>query len=87
MTQFGGVGRADLLACFALFDNRPENINQIEAISQGYPALIQKPQGISAENEPDRVIINPGKNRHCSGIGGLRNNEITNLKPDMNYLL
>ncbi len=31
MSQFGGVGRADLLACFALFDDRPQNINDIEA--------------------------------------------------------
>lgn len=42
MTQFGGVGRADLLACFALFDDRPENINQIEAnFRKVTPALIQ----------------------------------------------
>jgi predicted Zn-dependent peptidase len=30
MQQFGGVGRADLLACFALFDDNPQAINQIE---------------------------------------------------------
>ncbi len=43
MTQFGGVGRADLLACFALFDNKPENINQIEAnFRKVTPALIQQ---------------------------------------------
>lgn len=43
MTQFGGVGRADLLACFALFDDRPENINDIEAnFRKVTPALIQK---------------------------------------------
>ena len=43
MSQFGGVGRADLLACFALFDDKPENINQIEAnFRKVTPALIQK---------------------------------------------
>jgi zinc protease len=43
MTQFGGVGRADLLACFALFDDRPENINDIETnFRKVTPALIQK---------------------------------------------
>jgi predicted Zn-dependent peptidase len=43
MTQFGGVGRADLLACFALFDDRPANINDIEAnFRKVTPALIQK---------------------------------------------
>ena len=42
MSQFGGVGRADLLACFALFDDKPENINQIEAnFKKVTPALIQ----------------------------------------------
>ncbi len=43
MVQFGGVGRADLLACFALFDDKPENINQIETNFRNVtPALIQK---------------------------------------------
>lgn len=43
LTQFGGFGRADLLASFALFDNRPQNINDIEAnFRKVTPALIQK---------------------------------------------
>ncbi len=43
MTQFGGFGRADLLASFALFDDKPNNINQIEAnFKKVTPALIQK---------------------------------------------
>src|SRR5687768_10274749 len=43
MSQFGGVGKADLLACFALFDDKPENINQIEAnFRKVTPALIQQ---------------------------------------------
>jgi predicted Zn-dependent peptidase len=43
MTQFGGVGRADLLACFALFDDKPSNINEIEAnFRKVTPALIQQ---------------------------------------------
>ena len=43
MTQFGGFGRADLLACFALFDDKPDKINQIEAnFRKVTPALIQK---------------------------------------------
>lgn len=43
LQQFGGVGRADLLACFALFDDRPQNINDIEAnFRKVTPALIQK---------------------------------------------
>ncbi len=43
MTQFGGFGRADLLASFALFDDKPENINMIEEnFRKVTPALIQK---------------------------------------------
>ncbi len=43
MTQFGGFGRADLLASFALFDDKPENINQIEAnFRKVTPELIRK---------------------------------------------
>jgi zinc protease len=63
MTQFGGVGRADLLACFALFDNRPENINQIEAnFRKVTPALIQKTaRDYLRKTNRTVVIINPGK--------------------------
>jgi predicted Zn-dependent peptidase len=63
MTQFGGVGRADLLACFALFDNRPENINQIEAnFRKVTPALIQKTaKDYLRKTNRTVVIINPGK--------------------------
>lgn len=43
MTQLGGFGRADLLASFALFDDKPEEINQLEAnFRKVTPALIQK---------------------------------------------
>ena len=43
LTQFGGFGRADLLASYALFDDKPENINQIEEnFRKVTPALIQK---------------------------------------------
>ena len=43
MTQFGGFGRADLLASYALFDDKPDNINQIETnFKKVTPALIQK---------------------------------------------
>ena len=43
MTQFGGFGRADLLASYALFDDKPDNINQIEAnFRKVTPELIRK---------------------------------------------
>ncbi len=43
LTFAGGYGRADLLACFALFDDKPQKINQLEAeFEKVTPALIQK---------------------------------------------
>ena len=43
MEQFAGFGRANLLASFALFDDEPDRINQLE---QGFarvtPALLQR---------------------------------------------
>ncbi len=43
MEQTGGFGKADLLACFALFDDDPGKINQIEAeFRKITPALIQR---------------------------------------------
>jgi predicted Zn-dependent peptidase len=43
MEQFGGFGKADLLASFALFDDDPARINNIEAeFRKVTPALMQK---------------------------------------------
>jgi predicted Zn-dependent peptidase len=43
MTQFGGFGRANLLACFALFDDNPGRINTLETeFRKVTPELIQK---------------------------------------------
>ena len=43
MTQFGGFGRADLLATFALFDDEPQKINDIEAnFRKVTPKIIQE---------------------------------------------
>lgn len=42
-TQFGGFGRADLLASFALFDDDPGRINQVETeLRKVTPALVQQ---------------------------------------------
>ncbi len=63
LTQFGGFGRADLLASFALFDNDPTKINQIEAnFRKVTPALIQKTakEYLRSTNRTV-VIINPEK--------------------------
>jgi zinc protease len=43
MTQFGGFGRANILACFALFDDDPSKINRLEAnFHRVTPELIQQ---------------------------------------------
>jgi predicted Zn-dependent peptidase len=43
ITRFGGFGRADLLASFALFDDNPARINSLETeFRKVTPELIQK---------------------------------------------
>ena len=43
MTQFGGFGRANLLACFALFDDDPNRINSLDSeFRKVTPELIEK---------------------------------------------
>lgn len=61
LQQFGGVGRADLLATFALFDDKPQNINEIEAnFRKVTPALIQKTaQEYLRSTNRTVVIVNP----------------------------
>src|SRR5579862_7238035 len=43
MSQFGGFGRADLMACYALFDSDPTRINSLEAeFHKVTPQLVQR---------------------------------------------
>jgi zinc protease len=43
MTQFGGFGRANMMACFALFDDDPARINSLEAdFRKVTPELVQR---------------------------------------------
>jgi predicted Zn-dependent peptidase len=43
MTQFAGFGRADMLASFALFDNDPSRINELETqFNSVTPDLIER---------------------------------------------
>lgn len=69
MTQFGGFGRADLLASFALFDDKPENINQIEAnFRKVTPALIQKTaKEYLRKTNRTVVILNVEKTANAAG--------------------
>lgn len=63
MSQFGGFGRADLLASYALFDDKPESINQIEAnFRKITPAMIQKTaKEYFQKKNRTVVILNPEK--------------------------
>jgi zinc protease len=63
MTQFGGFGRADLLASYALFDDKPDNINLIESnFRKVTPELIQKTaREYLRKTNRTIVIIKPGK--------------------------
>ncbi len=61
MQQFGGVGRADLLAVFALFDDKPQKINEIETnFRKITPAIIQQTaKDYLRKTNRTVVIVNP----------------------------
>jgi predicted Zn-dependent peptidase len=61
MEQFGGFGKADLLASFALFDDDPNEINRIEAeFRKVTPQLMQKTaqEYLRPENRTI-LVVNP----------------------------
>ena len=72
MTQFGGFGRADLLASFALFDDKPQEINEIEEeFPQGHAEVHSgNSKGISAQNKPHGRHRQPRKIGQSGKIGG-----------------
>jgi zinc protease len=72
MTQFGGFGRVDLLASFALFDDDPGKINEIEAeFRKVTPALIQKTAKEYLRDTNRTVIhLKPGKADASKNAGG-----------------
>ncbi len=71
LSQFNGFGRADMLASFALFDDNPARINDIETqLRKVTPALIQKTAAeylepsnrtvLVVETKPDSTDSKPG---------------------------
>ncbi len=71
LSQFNGFGRADMLASFALFDDNPARINDIESqLRKVTPALIQKTAAeylqpsnrtvLVVETKPDSTDSKPG---------------------------
>jgi len=70
MEQTGGFGKADLLASFALFDDDPARINQIEAeFRKVTPGLVQKTaqEYLRPENRTILVIDPQAKDKPGSG--------------------
>lgn len=63
MQQFGGFGRADLLASFALFDDKPQEINEIENnFRKVTPKIIQDTaKEYLRKTNRTVVIVNPEK--------------------------
>lgn len=62
MTQFGGFGRANLLASFALFDDNPAKLNTIEASFRKItPAVLQHTaQEYLRQTNRTVLVIEPG---------------------------
>ena len=63
LEQFAGFGRANLLAAFALFDDDPSKINQLEdGFARVTPALVQKTAEEYLRTGNRTVyVVNPGK--------------------------
>ncbi len=72
LTQFGGFGRADMLASFALFDDDPAKINSIEDKFRAVtPELIQKTAVEYLRNTNRTVLtIEPGKTTPTAQVKG-----------------
>jgi len=63
LEQFAGFGRANLLASFALFDDDPSKINQLEdGFAKVTPALVQKTaEDYLRAGNRTVYVVNPGK--------------------------
>ena len=72
MTQFGGFGRANILACFALFDDDPSRINDLEASFRSVtPELIQQTaREYLRKTNRTVLVLEPGATAGASGGGG-----------------
>ena len=71
MTQFAGFGRANILACFALFDNDPSRINDLEASFRSVtPELIQQTaREYLRKTNRTVLVLEPGATAAASGGG------------------
>jgi predicted Zn-dependent peptidase len=72
MTQFGGFGRANMLACFALFDNDPSRISSLEEnFRKVTPELIRKTavEYLRKTNRTVLVLV-PGASKDSAAPAG-----------------
>jgi predicted Zn-dependent peptidase len=71
MTQFAGFGRANILACFALFDHEPSRINDLEASFRSVtPELIQQTaREYLRKTNRTVLVLEPGATAGASGGG------------------
>jgi predicted Zn-dependent peptidase len=70
--SFGGFGRANLLASFALFDNDPARINRLEAeFAKVTPAIIQRTaqEYLAPANRTILTVVPGAPSRTSSGPG------------------
>ena len=71
MTQFGGFGRANMMACFALFDDDPSRINSLETdFRKVTPQLIQRTaREYLRKTNRTVLLIEPGAAPPAAGKG------------------
>ncbi|MFV0388021.1 MAG: M16 family metallopeptidase [Pyrinomonadaceae bacterium] len=74
LTQLGGFGRVDLLASFALFDNNPSKINEIEGDLRAVtPELIvQTAREYLRKTNRTVIFLEPGKGTKKADNGGAK---------------
>ena len=71
MTEFAGFGRANMLACFALFENDPARINELEASFRNVtPELIQRTaREYLRRTNRTVLVLEPGAKAATAGGG------------------
>jgi len=72
MTQFGGFGRANMLACFALFDNDPSKINALDGNFRNVtPELIRRTaQEYLRKTNRTVLVLEPGAGKPLAASAG-----------------
>jgi predicted Zn-dependent peptidase len=69
LTQFGGFGRADLMACYALFDDDPSKIDSLESeFRKVTPQLVERTaREYLRKTNRTVLLIDPGATMSLDG--------------------